>query len=54
SYAARGKTVTMGAYWRVPERLFDDPDEMLEWARAALAAGRRAAAGKKKPKTRRK
>ena len=42
SYAARGKTVTMGAYWRVPERLFDDPDEMLEWARAALAAGRRA------------
>ena len=54
SYEARGKTVTVGAYWRVPERLFDDPDEMLEWARAALAAGRRAAAKKKpKPKTRR-
>jgi DNA transformation protein and related proteins len=48
SYEARGKTVTVGAYWRVPERLFDDPDEMLEWARAALTAGRRAAA-KKKP-----
>lgn len=48
SYEARGRTVQMGAYWRVPERLFDEPDEMVEWARAALAAGRRAAA--KKPK----
>jgi DNA transformation protein len=49
SYEARGRTVEVGAYWRVPERLFDDPDAMLQWARAALAAGRRAAA-KKKPK----
>jgi DNA transformation protein len=39
------------AYWRVPERLFDEPDEMLEWARGALAAGRRAAEKKAaKPK----
>ena len=49
SYQAKGRTVQMGSYWRVPERLFDDPDEMLEWARAALAAGQRAAASKKKP-----
>jgi DNA transformation protein len=49
SYEARGRTVEMGAYWCVPERLFDDPDEMVEWARAALAAGRRAEA-KKEPK----
>lgn len=42
-YQARGKTVEIGSYWRVPERLFDDPDEMVEWARAALAAGQRAA-----------
>jgi len=48
SYEARGKTVTIGAYWRVPERLFDEPDEMLDWARAALAAGRRAEAKKSK------
>lgn len=53
SYEARGRTVEIGAYWRVPERLFDDPDEMLEWARAALAAGRRAAAAKKKPRRKR-
>jgi DNA transformation protein len=50
-YEARGRTVEIGSYWRVPERLFDDPDEMLEWARAAVAAGRRAEA-KKKPKRR--
>jgi DNA transformation protein and related proteins len=49
SYETKGRTVQVGAYWRVPERLFDDPDEIVEWARAALAAGRRAAA-KKKPK----
>jgi DNA transformation protein len=42
SYEAAGQKRTIGAYWQVPERLFDDPDEMLEWARAALAAGRRA------------
>jgi DNA transformation protein len=49
SYEARGRTVQIGAYWRVPERLFDDPDAMVEWARAALSAGQRAAR-KKKPK----
>ena len=50
-YEARGRTVEVGAYWQVPERLLDDPDEMLEWARAALAAGQRAA-GKKKKRSR--
>src|SRR6476660_5338337 len=36
TYLARGKPVVMNAYWRVPERLFDDPDEMRNWARAAV------------------
>jgi DNA transformation protein len=45
-YDAKGKTIEVGAYWRVPERLLDEPDEMVRWARAALAAGRQAAAGK--------
>jgi DNA transformation protein len=49
SYEARGKTRQLGAYWQVPERLLDEPDEMLEWARGALAAGRRASV-KKRPK----
>ena len=49
---ARGRTVEIRAYWRVPERLFDDPDEMVAWARAALAAGHRAEA-RKRPKRKR-
>jgi DNA transformation protein len=53
SYEAKGRTMQLGAYWRVPERLLDEPDEMLTWARAALAAGRRAAVGKKPTKHRR-
>ena len=37
------------AFWRVPERLFDEPDELVDWARAALAAARRVAAKRKPP-----
>jgi DNA transformation protein len=46
TYDARGKPIRM-SYWRVPERLFDEPEEMVEWGRAALAAARRAGAGRK-------
>jgi len=48
SYQVKGRTVEIGSYRRVPERLFDDADEMVDWARAAVAAGRRAEAKKKK------
>jgi DNA transformation protein len=40
-YGARGRRIAM-SYWRLPERLLDEPDELGEWARAALAAARRA------------
>ena len=50
TYEAKGRTVQL-PYWQVPERLFDEPEEMVEWAQAALAVARRAAA-KKKPKKR--
>jgi DNA transformation protein and related proteins len=53
SYEAKGKAVQVGAYWRVPEHLLDEPEEMLAWARAALAAGRRAAADRKPARRRR-
>ena len=46
TYDGKGKTIQL-PYWRVPERLFDEPDEMIDWARAALAAARRVAAKKK-------
>jgi DNA transformation protein len=48
-YQTRAKTVTVGSYWQLPERLYDDPDELTDWARAALAAAQRAAL-KKRPK----
>jgi DNA transformation protein and related proteins len=53
SYAARGRTVEIGSYWRAPERLFDEPEEMVTWARAALATGRRAEASKRPRRGRR-
>ena len=34
-------------YWQLPERLYDDPEELTGWARAALAAAERAALAKR-------
>lgn len=28
-------------YWRLPERLYDDPEELAEWARQAFGAAER-------------
>jgi len=42
NYAKKGRTIDL-AFWRVPERLFDEPDELIAWARAALAAAHRVA-----------
>ena len=46
-YHTRTKTVTVASYWQLPARLFDDPEELSEWARAALAAAERAALAKR-------
>jgi DNA transformation protein len=43
SYEKQGCTIDL-AFWRAPERLFDDPDELVRWARVALAAAGRVAA----------
>ncbi|MBV8574507.1 MAG: TfoX/Sxy family protein [Acetobacteraceae bacterium] len=48
-YQTRAKTVTVNSYWQLPARLFDDPEELSEWARAALGAAQRAAL-KKRPR----
>ena len=42
-YEKQGATIDL-AFWRVPDRLLDEPDELVMWARAALAAARRVAA----------
>jgi len=51
SYQTRTKTVTVNSYWQLPARLFDDSEELADWARAALAAAQRAAL-RKRPKAR--
>jgi|SRR5690349_14734590 DNA transformation protein and related proteins len=42
NYEKKGSYIDL-AFWRAPERLFDEPDELMLWARAALAAARRVA-----------
>jgi DNA transformation protein len=46
NYSKKGSTIDL-SFWRAPERLLDEPDELVEWARAALAAARRVAAKRK-------
>jgi len=50
-YSTRVKTVVVNSYWQLPARLFDDTEELSEWARAALGAAQRAAL-KKRPRAR--
>jgi DNA transformation protein len=60
NYAKKGESIDL-AFWRAPERLFDEPEELVAWAKQALAAAHRVAAKrgkaepalKKKPKRRR-
>ena len=42
NYEKKGGTIDL-SFWRAPERLFDEPDELVAWARAALGAARRVA-----------
>ncbi len=53
NYAKKGSTIDL-AFWRAPERLFDEPDELVTWARAALAAARRVAAKRERTAPRRR
>jgi DNA transformation protein len=48
NYAKRGSTIDL-SFWRVPERLFDEPDELVAWAQVALAAAHRVAAKRTAP-----
>src|SRR5712691_3696186 len=42
NYEKQGRTIDL-SFWRAPERLLDEPDELITWAQAALAAARRVA-----------
>ena len=43
NYEKKGRTIDL-SFWRVPERLLDESDELILWARAALGAAQRVAA----------
>ena len=53
NYEKKGGTIDL-SFWRAPERLFDEPDELVAWARAALAAAGRVAAKRERSAPRRK
>jgi len=44
SYETKDGKRGVMSYRRMPERLYDDPEELADWARAALAAARRSGA----------
>jgi DNA transformation protein len=53
NYQKRGHTIDL-SFWRAPERLFDESDEFVAWARAALAAARRVAVKRERATPKRK
>jgi DNA transformation protein len=53
SYMRRGERASLSSYRRLPDRLYDDPDELASWARAALAAAGRNQPGKRRSSSKR-
>jgi DNA transformation protein and related proteins len=53
NYRRQGRAIDL-AFWRAPERLLDEPDELVRWARAALEAAARVAAARERTAPRRK
>jgi DNA transformation protein len=51
-YATKNGERVLTSYWRVPERLYDDAEELARWARDSLGVALRANAAKSKPKKR--
>ncbi len=40
SYMTKKGPAALVSYWRLPERLLDDPEELCDWARESIAAAR--------------
>jgi DNA transformation protein len=50
AYDKAGRRLTI-AYWRLPQHLYDDPEELAVWAQKALACARSASKQASKPTT---
>ena len=53
SYPTKNGAHTLTSYWRMPDRLYDDAEELARWARAAHAVALRAAGKPKKTSAKR-
>ena len=53
NYEKKGRSIDL-SFWRAPERLLDEPDELVTWARASLAAARGVATKRERAAPRRK
>ncbi len=59
TYATKNGTRSLTSYWRMPDRLYDEPEELARWAHDAFGVARRAATrsrpgAKARPKRKRK
>ena len=53
AYAKSNGRTTVMSFWTAPERLLDEPDDLVAWARGAWAVARRAKSkARKTPKRR--
>jgi DNA transformation protein and related proteins len=48
AYDTKTGRTTITSYWRAPERLYDEPEDFLAFARDAVAAARRVEAAKER------
>ena len=53
SYDTKEGRRFLTSYWRLPDHLYDDRDELAEWAKRSVAFARRKAASKNAPKKKR-
>ena len=53
NYKKQGSTIDL-SFWRAPERLFDEPDELVAWSQLALEAAARVAAKRERSGPQRK
>jgi DNA transformation protein len=56
SQTRSGKVIQVNSWWRLPARLYDEPEELADWSRAAVAVAHALKARKKsaKPKSNQK
>jgi DNA transformation protein and related proteins len=48
-YTTKNGSRSLRSYWRMPDRLYDDPDALADWARRSLAAAHRSTTAQRRP-----